>query len=128
MVVVIHLFFIGKFYLIIAISIYASKKEATCSSSGGVKISSLFQSSPPRKRRPVCETAKHRFFIFQSTPPRRRRRPSCSGRRIAVSISIHASEKEATFHNLASQSTTRFQSTPPRRRRPKLVVAPAPNL
>ena len=119
MVVVIHLFFIGKFYLIIAISIYASKKEATCSSSGGVKISSLFQSSPPRKRRPVCETAKHRFFIFQSTPPRRRRLICASIiKRIRNDFNPRLREGGDARPVAGGESQCQFQSTPPRRRRP----------
>ena len=58
----------------IEISIHASEKEATLSSYQLILLS----------------------FLFQSTPPRRRRPPVHSVVWCGLMISIHASEKEAT--------------------------------
>ena len=55
------------------ISIHASAKEATF---WGFPIASLllFQSTPPRRRRPHLQQNQDLYSEFQSTPPRRRRR------------------------------------------------------
>ena len=104
----------------------------------------LFQSTPPRRRRPQqtnpddihggisihasakeatrsCEGCRKRCG-FQSTPPRRRRRQDSCGCIKGDAISIHASAKEATLGSSAFARRYLFQSTPPRRRRPQHIV------
>ena len=123
----------------IVFSIHASAKEATWHEFK-ISLSTLFQSTPPRRRRLCrrCEdlylskfsihaSAKeatswnlaYRFtqMIFQSTPPRRRRPYFISTPFLVFSFSIHASAKEATSTHLGCQILVFFQSTPPRRRR-----------
>ena len=98
------------------ISIHASEKEATSMSAVGA-TARLFQSTPPRRRRPL-------FFLdyiacgkFQSTPPRRRRQ-------LAVSVIVGGNIFQSTpprrrRHRLSLDPLfeVQFQSTPPRRRR-----------
>ena len=55
--------------------------------------------------------------IFQSTPPRRRRPIQGYLIHMTLIISIHASAKEATAATRTVEQQTVFQSTPPRRRR-----------
>ncbi len=66
--------------------------------------------------------------MFQSTPPRRRRPPDPPRQFSRHVVSIHASAKEAT--PLPTQDIRRievFQSTPPRRRRPVCIrIRPHP--
>ena len=59
----------------------------------------VFQSTPPRRRRPppTDDTAANK--AFQSTPPRRRR-PESALSAVVLTISIHASAKEATRKKL----------------------------
>ena len=62
---------------------------------------SLFQSTPPRRRRLAPNYCVHCIKSFQSTPPRRRR-PSHIGTVICFKrISIHASAKEATSNRMS---------------------------
>ena len=56
----------------------------------------IFQSTPPRRRRPVSPSAEDKEEKFQSTPPRRRRHEYEGLPYSYIAISIHASEKEAT--------------------------------
>ena len=84
-----------RIFSLLYISIHASAKEATYVISACSSLS-LFQSTPPRRRRPV-EAAKEIMKVeFQSTPPRRRRLDP----------------------NRIRNNRSSFQSTPPRRRRP----------
>ena len=78
------------------ISIHASAKEATRKILRSSRRP-LFQSTPPRRRRPSNLDIAQVMAEFQSTPPRRRRR-RCAGEYRGRSV---------------------FQSTPPRRRRPE---------
>ena len=80
------------------ISIHASAKEATPMPNGAFPPETLFQSTPPRRRR----------HIGGKVPV---------GYRI---ISIHASAKEATTTNPSPSIYFIFQSTPPRMRRPHM--------
>ena len=57
------------------ISIHASAKEATAITMAKAK-SDIFQSTPPRRRRPLWGGVATHPKRFQSTPPRRRRRYS----------------------------------------------------
>ena len=79
---------------------------------------SLFQSTPPRGRRPelgsvdinllrvsihasareatLCEVRRLRKRLFQSTPPRGRRPMRSNRYRRFIEVSIHASAREAT--------------------------------
>ncbi len=99
------------------ISIHASAKEATSNSEMPAPMS-LFQSTPPQRRRHCVAFRSRQAYRFQSTPPQRRRPsfvPWCAyfstfqstppQRRRLISpffsvlcytISIHASAKEAT--------------------------------
>ena len=63
--------------------------------SGGVVT--LFQSTPPRRRRLIDFPSRSSIFIFQSTPPRRRRPHRLVNDLNYLEISIHASAKEATM-------------------------------
>ena len=123
---------------LLLISIHASKKEATNSNIISVQPF-LFQSTPPRRRRlaqnvigcfhfdfnPRLQEGgdlllcflQVLFCLFQSTPPRRRRRSFTVAEYSSITISIHASKKEATFRHTTFYKTKEFQSTPPRRRR-----------
>ncbi len=76
-----------------------------------------FQSTPPRGRRPVDGTYTTCTVQFQSTPPRGRRRGRPDGQDDDLEVSIHASAREATGHTLKVFLTNEFQSTPPRGRR-----------
>ena len=77
------------------ISIHASAKEAT----GLIPsvVNPIFQSTPPRRRRHLYLRQYHQENKFQSTPPRRRRRSPVHQKDRWLSISIHASAKEATL-------------------------------
>ncbi len=114
-------------------------------------IESVFQSTPPRGRRPRTpgRLSRDRSFnprlraggdkieaaradgekAFQSTPPRGRRRPVLRRRIADVIVSIHASAREATVLGLCWSSAillglSWFQSTPPRGRRLADQVVP----
>ena len=78
-----------------------------------------FQSAPPRRRRLYKLSYRASALLFQSAPPRRRRQEFLTAVRFPnQSISIRASEKEATFLlALSIQHHILFQSAPPRRRR-----------
>ena len=80
--------------LIHQFSIHASAKEATLFCLVFVEYS-IFQSTPPRRRRPEVLVLLNAAIAFQSTPPRRRRR------------------RFPCFKFFIAS----FQSTPPRRRR-----------
>ena len=54
-------------------SIHASAKEATVSYSTSTFVPYHFQSTPPRRRRPLFLLTYYMQNFFQSTPPRRRR-------------------------------------------------------
>ena len=61
-----------------------------------ISLSTLFQSTPPRRRRLLRGILFRLLTLFQSTPPRRRRRFRLQGWTDDYFISIHASAKEAT--------------------------------
>ena len=126
------------------ISIYASAKEATKFTIFCIFHHFKFQSTPPRRRRQGWTEMTLTYTKFQSTPPRRRRlsvlinqsltnhyfNPRLReggdligrGKSLLLSISIHASAKEATIEQQIKQIDKElFQSTPPRRRRPILA-------
>src|SRR6185295_7918474 len=60
-----------------------------------------FQSTPPRRRRPMSITAAQIDRVLQATPPRRRRRPNQRRPADAQQGSIHASAQEATTLRIA---------------------------
>ena len=62
---------------------------------------SMFQSTPPRRRRLIPRYTCVTVVLFQSTPPRRRR---------LIELEVKSGKIE-------------FQSTPPRRRRPNIDIA-----
>ena len=64
---------------------------------GDRKYAPGFQSTPPRRRRPRASRRGCKPVKFQSTPPRRRRLNSGILSSSSILISIHASEKEATW-------------------------------
>ena len=77
------------------ISIHTSVKEAAGNVPGKGSPPYIFQSMPPRRRRPIWRWIPMQSSRFQSTPPRRRRLQTKNYMRFLVL----------------------FQSTPPRRRR-----------
>ena len=81
----------------------------------------LFQSTPPRRRRHGAYKTVKAISKFQSTPPRRRRPLVGFSSSSSISISIHASAKEATIKKVNTSVSFKFQSTPPRRRRHYLL-------
>ena len=112
----------------------------------GLTCCLTFQSTPPRRGRPVSLLWTKLFISFQSTPPRRGRHgpamvlpSSCgiaihapaqgatgslaAGSAVAKSISIHAPAQGATRRNGRKPPFCSFQSTPPRRGRPGATVA-----
>ena len=80
----------------IRISIHASAKEATLFALVLFLLNVKFQSTPPRRRRQSHWDGLYERVVFQSTPPRRRRHCMRVHQQFPVSISIHASAKEAT--------------------------------
>ena len=78
------------------ISIHASEKEATDTLEMRRRIQ-RFQSTPPRRRRRDRRPLDREEIVFQSTPPRRRRHIGIMSYMAVATISIHASEKEATI-------------------------------
>ena len=77
-----------------------------------------FQSTPPRGRRLLGWGDRLIPDKFQSTPPRGRRLNIYRGIVRRISVSIHASAREATRARHAGVDFVEFQSTPPRGRRP----------
>ena len=67
------------------------------SSSIYISFASVFRSTPPRGRRPICSATASRPPMFRSTPPRGRR----------------------PFVKMTLPSASLFRSTPPRGRRPR---------
>src|SRR4051812_42004357 len=59
----------------------------------------MFQSTPPRGRRPPAHRPPEDREVFQSTPPRGRRLDEADGWIIGLPVSIHASAREATADN-----------------------------
>ena len=59
----------------------------------------------------------HTSNVFQFTPPRGRRQESTQNSVSALTISIHASAREATRPRSATSEAQKFQFTPPRGRR-----------
>ena len=92
-------------------------KEATLTSKWNVG-SEIFQSTPPRRRRPIRKCFTHYLIWFQSTPPKRRRQylsgnqgyPTCY-------FNPHLQEGGDTLFRQKRRMGVTFQSTPPRRRR-----------
>ena len=106
------------------ISIHTSVKEAAGNVPGKGSPPYIFQSMPPRRRRPLQEIQAYAGHQFQSTPPRRRRRNTFLFILLMFFISIHASAKEAIYDFYRYFQSFSFQSTPPRRRRPQHIVIP----
>ena len=120
------------------ISIHAPAKGATTSSMR-VRDSLKFQSTLPRRERPIPSLEKYEFkvfqstlprrerqplyfetiddFIFQSTLPRRERRCKIVNKVVNKYISIHAPAKGATSSLMVLAYSLIFQSTLPRRER-----------
>ena len=72
-----------------------------------------FQSTPPRRGRPVARVTCG--LQFQSTPPRRRATSRRSGS-LGIAVSIHAPPEEGDARGIVPAPANRFQSTPPWRR------------
>jgi len=77
------------------VSIHASAREATKHKHHNQR-NCQFQSTPPRGRRLGTFIYPVASFSFQSTPPRGRRRSIWAGLNYEISVSIHASAREAT--------------------------------
>ena len=77
------------------VSIHASAQEAT--TLGSTSCSRSLRFNPRLRAGGDCVSCRTRFLsLFQSTPPRRRRRPLLSITLYLCSVSIHASAQEAT--------------------------------
>ncbi len=76
-----------------------------------------FRSTPPRGRRPLSTSRAFIPFRFRSTPPRGRRPGSAHQPLHLLSVSIHASAREATPIPTNPVFRSMFRSTPPRGRR-----------
>ena len=99
------------------ISIHASTREAT-ESCETPSPGSLFQSTPPRGRRPGYDPGTgHGKTVFQSTPPRGRRHitAAISIPRIGFQSTPPRGRRHTT--NVVKEINEQFQSTPPRGRR-----------
>ena len=81
--------------------------------------SSIFQSTPPRRRRPRPVAGGELRCQFQSTPPRRRRPPCPASESLGLQY-FNPRLREGGDGKLINAGLTliQFQSTPPRRRRP----------
>ena len=98
------------------ISIHASAKEATFEHLLYVLDEHIFQSTPPRRRRPSGENIA--AYAVNFNPRLREGGDSIEElKQYAQGISIHASAKEATIKMAQQDLLLIFQSTPPRRRR-----------
>ena len=78
------------------ISIHASVKEATLTVMCRFTVYTIFQSTPPWRRRHSSQNLCTNLYQFQSTPPWRRRQSWYDRYIVITLISIHASVKEAT--------------------------------
>ncbi len=105
------------------ISIHTSVKEAAGNVPGKGSPPYIFQSMPPRRRRPG-----YRFFYsiddISIHASAKEATIFINGYLTGKRISIHASAKEATPMASNMCSAIVFQSTPPRRRRPQHIVIP----
>ena len=100
------------------VSIHASAREATWGKCSMLAERPLFQSTPPRRRRPTGISQISSGPKFQSTPPRGRRLMAVVIFPRALTVSIHASAREATVScGTHPETSALFQSTPPRGRR-----------
>ena len=99
------------------VSIHAPAKGATVAP--GVRINvGKFQSTLPRRERPINNVCAYGKCMFQSTLPRRERQINQYVFQGRERVSIHAPAKGATGVTYTSTSSSRkFQSTLPRRER-----------
>mgnify|MGYP000363274925 CR=1 FL=1 len=93
------------------VSIHASAREATIRPSSPAPHFLWFQSTPPHGRRPVRILAADLPGLFQSTPPHGRRLALMPCLRQRVTVSIHASAREAT-HTTGKPSTRQLRFNP----------------
>ncbi len=99
------------------VSIHASAREATVPVQHA-GVPSLFQSTPPRGRRPIDFCDHVPGIAFQSTPPRGRRpAPGCEVQALTTFQSTPPRGRRPTPTTATSRGG-KFQSTPPRGRRP----------
>ncbi len=85
------------------VSIHASAREATLVRPSD-RQAGAFRSTPPRGRRPALFDEWTNLVKFRSTPPRGRRPILCAMDDAFVSVSIHASAREATGAGDLAQS------------------------
>ena len=78
----------------------------------------MFQSTLPRRERPLNVSELHAHIGFQSTLPRRERHSVHGIYCTLYNVSIHAPTKGATPVKVYIYNDWRFQSTLPRRERP----------
>ena len=104
---------------VLGISIHASAREATKAGGAVYGMAAISIHASAREATGRAGTVRLYCYIFQSTPPRGRR-PSGADYRLPVvrQISIHASAREATQRSSRITPVGAFQSTPPRGRRP----------
>ncbi len=106
------------------VSIHASAREATDDGADGQRLTDVSIHASAREATSGCRCPRMRQTLFQSTPPARRR-PLNSLERLGSRVSIHASAREATSPEGPRPSIwSRFQSTPPRGEATRGPVAP----
>ena len=86
-----------------------------------------FQSTPPRRRRPILHIMSLVLKIISIHASAKEATSQMLVPAILFKISIHASAKEATSLQFLHLLSYKFQSTPPRRRRPQHIVIPQPS-
>ena len=111
-----------RFCLFETISIHASAKEATKYYLSTMGRNLLFQSTPPRRRRPFFGTGTIGILLISIHASAKEATDTTSDNVYTFVISIHASAKEATSNSEMPAPMSLFQSTPPRRRRPQHIV------
>ena len=86
-------------------------------------LSAVFQSTPPRGRRPQIE--RQRLLAERVSIHASAWEATSNWRRVVSTraVSIHASAWEATKAKIVSKASDRFQSTPPRGRRQQGLIA-----
>ena len=99
------------------ISIHAPTKGATVPIAYHFLFIYVFQSTLPRRERPISAIFEMSFDSFQSTLPREERHYRLCNRPYGSKISIHAPARGATIIIMLAIKSSEFQSTLPREER-----------
>ena len=109
--------FLSRFSWNLVISIHASAREATPVCRSPAALCRIFQSTPPRGRRPYKVSSSTQSTIISIHASAREATNTDYEQYVIIDISIHASAREATCCEEYKENTNPFQSTPPRGRR-----------